>query len=1100
MAAAPSPQAASGSRAFVTSDGRSPTSANHRPLFVPTDFKRERRTPEPPGTGPSVRHRDSSSSLDQTSLASQGMPSPTAFAVSSASQLPLATQLAVRRASHSPYAQSSRASSSERGPSSLHASSRSPTPLRTDSLVTASCRMAPAAVGNEHERGKPDAFVADAPASADTARNVSEPSASHQEHSIETPNRMGHDQQGGLRQEAAQVWKQYQARSPFAPRMSGDSLTKSALRAAPSSASTPVSPTRSDDPGTPTYPLDGASEGARTESPTERRSRETFASRLSLNLGSGGFYLGDEDGWKERLLTGNSDPESSSSKLASPRQLQESGRSLSQPSSSTMPVPQTCNELTHDERRQQLRRSQKLVSIFGGELFGEGEDRAAEHDDANRKASRRATALSTTLRRQSDPMETLHTARSQVHKEKISVEPSGFSRARSVLRRRSRSVINIGQIQPASVFPTNPSNTAMSHLSHETRPPNLTSKAAALLGLDVPGTGDREHVGSHRSSGASRTGLKVVPPISYRTLFNVAHSNIPAAPYSAFPRLTNALDGNDLWSAVDSPPTLQADTTSVQSGPKFAPDAIHRDASIDQSNSSSSLEILADHSLELDDFPLGGPREERRKRVAKISKWLGAVVPPHLVSPSLDSHTGPAYMLGDEPHMQEVDYFSGAPTAADSDSESTRSGLNRAKVATLRRLKREPQGSIVPAPGATSFTETEPRTSLLRLSSSSNSSNDHFTNVRRAQTIQKKFGEAPPHGLFGSAPALEKNSSAVSRQSTRRVHGHSASVSAIGRSGVLPGRMADPLQNKVSLPLSTRPRSGSNQYRASLDSLEYLLEHDRHLLTQLVTALDEESESSSSAGLERGAAPALRDPFARPSESRSSSVARTEREYRSPSPGLESDSASLPLSTSDPSDSALAKHPYTMQRAYHPFNTSVAPPVDDAGTSGPLEEVRRGSIASLTSTTDSLETDSVDDTMEHCMHSAHRQQAARAQRIAKFFGEAPPMPLVNSHTAPKPGVADGAEPHGLAGIAMADTGSGGVSMNAHSTALDVPVSARSRLAPRSAGSGTSHAFRRILRSIEDELEDDEALEPRERMDLSCRLEKLRRRQTEIDNA
>ncbi|KAK0566438.1 hypothetical protein OC861_003216 [Tilletia horrida] len=341
-------------------------------------------------------------------------------------------------------------------------------------------------------------------------------------------------------------------------------------------------------------------------------------------------------------------------------------------------------------------------------------------------------------------------------------------------------------------------------------------------------------------------------------------------------------------------------------------------------------------------------REERRKRVAKMSRWLGVVVPPELVtspghnqaqqtggtfsssssSPNLDrprdsidpSPAFSSHLHG--PHgVTHLSSAAGLGAALQSvSSEEVKQRM--AKVAgRLIKLGSTPMGTSNSA-GTSSATGTNAvraggRLAALDLSGASTSAGSykqlrppnldlseaqhdrlhHFGNasapmdpndlptpvsrvnvlspreriaiVKRANKLEKVFGEAPPHGMIAVLPHNLEGPGG--RRRSLHQHSNSAPITphGFGLSGVSSqfahsaGDMAFQAALKdllVSVPpssastrhrqhhpyaasITSSPRSMRSTYATSIASLEYLLDNDVPLLNDMMTALEEEEGS-----------------------------------------------------------------------------------------------------------------------------------------------------------------------------------------------------------------------------------------------------------------
>jgi hypothetical protein len=567
--------------------------------------------------------------------------------------------------------------------------------------------------------------------------------------------RMSHDvtRRSALQEEAARSWDSYQPRpvSSSTGISSGSSLTKAALAKMPAasssqSASAPPSPTfrAQYEPSLPSLSLgdDGVLKHiAPSRSSVVRYSMSTLSTASPISVQG----VTDDDA-TQRLLAA---AEAADSRSRSPVTR------IPQPPPSA-PLPSTSNEKSAKERREQLKRAQKLVSLLGGEILSEGEGheivRLRERD------SNRPPLL---VRRSSDPFETLAQAKLALE-EQIAREgsPSASRQSKLALRRRSRGKTIIAA--PALDLPR-----------------NVGPKAAAVLGLEAPLPWQ---VNSAPATPAGPVGAKAAALLGMDRV-----------------DLANAHDKSNTEPRRSASVAFKTSGTRAASLGKGKADQVHvigfeAKSALEQTPDSEpeSPSVLGDD----EERTAAVQREERRRRVAKISRWLGAVVPPHLIS-SGEGSAAPAYGAGQAPHLEGSDYYSGQPAS----SERGSSGLGRAKAATLAKLRRPSVDQDATIDANYSRPLQSPPDAL--------SPRERIANVRRANTLTKRFGEAPPQQLFAASAGSGSDTST----GPLRRHRHTQSA-ALPLASTQPEEAEDAPTQQV--PQGARHSDDSQQYRQSI--------------------------------------------------------------------------------------------------------------------------------------------------------------------------------------------------------------------------------------------------------------------------------------------
>ena len=265
----------------------------------------------------------------------------------------------------------------------------------------------------------------------------------------------------------------------------------------------------------------------------------------------------------------------------------------------------------------------------------------------------------------------------------------------------------------------------------------------------------------------------------------------------------------------------------------------------------------------MEDTATSAHRTERRRRVKKISRWLGAAVPPHLVMPNPDlqqrTTSASGYNLDEAPPSPFADYMSGSPLLQSGGAEhvagSSSRPLIKARAVVHAKLAKKANHSIISSQSEADYTRV-----VL-------SEQDRASNVKRNHKLTSVFGEAPPQDLLLGNTLSTSTAAVTSRQSgdwprSRPLEPRRSSTSPQKRDrhrSFSPKTCSQqPLLHHSEFSDKEAASSDSadfhqisrQQYRASIESLEYLVEKDSPLLNELVTAFaKEEVKSRRSRGL-----------------------------------------------------------------------------------------------------------------------------------------------------------------------------------------------------------------------------------------------------------
>ena len=557
-----------------------------------------------------------------------------------------------------------------------------------------------------------------------------------------------------------------------------------------------------------------------------------------------------------------------------------------------LPLPSNVATLTPSERADQARRNQKLTRLLGEESTTATSSLPPPKPSQTRTARRRTLNLA--------DAESLYSVASQSSSATGSPHQDGggsLSRRGSaattttVGRKRSISFsgtsLNLssqgtshhvdGVYHPPTTPPISSASisatlgtTAYLH-SPDARPVNVQPKAAALLGLH-PGANHRP-----ATSGELTTATTTLP----KTLQKL--------------HLRSMSVGGAAWaSAGPAQPQPQETGTGERVG-------------------------------------RGGKRltkEERRKKVVKMSRWLGTIVPPELIR--------------DTEACSPISPTGGAAAAG---SLSSSSGLIRA----LRRDHHQPADEA--AAWSAMLDGSGAADDLAAVSIMS--PREIFASVRKASKLEKVFGERVPAPLILSSQRAVLGSASAEHYASEVSSLSSGSPRALAKP--LPETTATATQfNTVT---SDKTNSSGHSYRHSISSLEFLIDTDRDLLGEIIAALDEaDGEGEPSSG----------------SSSRGSSVESFDR--------IAAWGARPPLQRHSSSNATVSgsgeQQPASAAPTLHPQSSTFFS-AQEQPNEGDSQEV------------ESLAPQGIDDEDGH--HEMRRHRARKAQRLSKFFGETVPL-------------------------------------------------------------------------------------------------------------
>lgn len=778
----------------------------------------------------------------------------------------------------------------------------------------------------------------------------------------------------------------------------------------------------------------------------------------------------------------------------------------------SLPLPETRNEMTLDQRRERLRRTQKLARMLGEEFLGEPEE-IIDDSPVDSSALRRRHAHAALARRKSDSV--YFRSSSSFDFQRGTGTGSGSCQVDTAFepsRIRSRTLTAAASDPLTSSRPSSPSYPRGAHtaMSRKERARN------AFKGQKEGGAHPMMRTHSDPSAGVSLT----PPPLDLNPKAAAVLGLDVGEGYDASPR-------ERLADVVSRHSEASAAVNNLSGHPHLYEKSINAARSSLGSSLANEVQEADARDQEGQQRKATAEREERRKKVAKMSKWLGEAVPVELVAPRL---AGDDLLDWLDQDARVLELNDRSLTGLDSGSPTSPGGLGIVAKATglgklgrLTSVKRPNKDLSVVVDG--------PRDAGPALSP-----RERFANVKRANKLERVFGEAPPQQLY-----CHHNSVTTPSPTRSRKHAHSVSVPAIPSPqnpfAALPPE-ADPSGRAyASSPVRQPPRdmtlsrhsslisiasSGSASYRRSIESLNYLLDHDRELLGEFVSAFDDDDgDAEHDYGQERPGADLARwprqgqnshldplrggssvdlllDPFgdgdgdggtmmaarssgeATGSEANTPMPNRTEFDHDATFPPAASPSTTRRIRhTRSRSDSATSIE-MTLHEHEHEHESSM--------TLSP-------SLSFSESTLDSPTEPSQPTDFSAQAHDVRRQRAQRAQKLSKFFGAAPPQSLDRFRRAEE------LPARGLAHVSASSAVLQSSTRDDHpsaSASASTPSRPRQRLAPRSAGSAQPQAaFSRMLKSLEDEAREDETLTQAELKEIVDRLSRLRGRGKEV---
>ncbi|UZJ57336.1 hypothetical protein CBS101457_006656 [Exobasidium rhododendri] len=673
--------------------------------------------------------------------------------------------------------------------------------------------------------------------------------------------------------------------------------------------------------------------------------------------------------------------------------------------------PKTSNVLSNVDKVDQMKRSKKLASMLGNEWWRGSEEPFVDRMDRETNSSPLKVAAVERVnlfRRKSDPLHLQHwTGRNEVHDSSVLEEQYRgryVGRATSarwkplLLRSRSSSNLRRDALPIRGTPPWKPLSSP---------PLDIHPKAAALLGLPLSAPHDTFSRRWHREGSL--------------TELNSSSSTI------------EMLRDSDPLSAQES-------KESVTFRRVF--DYHHKDR-----------EEGWDDDTETDIN-----RMERRRRVRKISELLGAVVPPHLIRPLPEAYPFSeraeevGYVLDDVPSSTITDYTTGSPIHSSGKTRSspevtTGNTVLKARAASHAKLGKKNASDLSNERSAQySLPLRKTDTELI----SPLSEVERMANVKRNHKLTSVFGEMPPQDLV-----IESNDGKNRRQ--RRGSTSMTACLSEGQEAESPGKQrtrvfrsaspttvtrlatSTPSLRSTEEPAWTSDRAswntmstqrGSNQYRFSIDSLEYLIKKNPPLLDEFISAVVEDAQ-----GGERSAA----------------------------------SRANLPTTVTD-------THPI---RSANFRSDSTSSSNDDLGSSMDHHLHHRTSHISLS---DDCAIDAAQELQEH------KVRVRRQQKLNRWFGEPPPFEAKKS--APEEAADEDhvywiTDPHRPA----LDRERMSPSKNSLPSPCMAPRLAGS--ASRPSHALYNRALGNIINSIEGELLEDVHLPALEKDELHERLSKLR---------
>lgn len=433
------------------------------------------------------------------------------------------------------------------------------------------------------------------------------------------------------------------------------------------------------------------------------------------------------------------------------------------------------SQMTAEERMDLVRRNRKLTRLLGDEVVREGSHHA-------RAASRSLSPAKAATRSQKEE-EALRTSQPRLESPLLGQEVDDDAASLStcsplLLRRRS------------AVGPSSSPSTPL--------PPQVSAKAAAILGVasspsaaatSRPALDCRPSEESNGSSSSSSitTATGVDPARPRRSLDSLQSRDSFSLSRDVLGTLPLRLSGN----ANEAKHHARAQSEHVPLGEVAAAHESWLDLErtldadeIDTGSSAkrSSTDLIPGSHDDGGDAAQTSPnpaRTERRRRVDKMTRWLGNPVPAHLVAPD-GSNDAPAYMYDEAPLSASVfETINAKPKAK-------RRPLSMS--ATMGRTSSAPAG-LLPM-----LAESGQETVL--------SSRERFERVRRANKLEQLLGEGA--GLAQAQVQMEMFK--AGRRSSLRV----------GRGGG--GNLAKEMQNQLGLaPAIALGQGEQRRPRAGMD-------------------------------------------------------------------------------------------------------------------------------------------------------------------------------------------------------------------------------------------------------------------------------------------
>lgn len=485
---------------------------------------------------------------------------------------------------------------------------------------------------------------------------------------------------------------------------------------------------------------------------------------------------------------------------------------------------ETTNEIPPDEKMDHLRRTQKLASMLGEEWRRGMDGDWLEHSNYSSPLKGMTIKRNVLLRRQSDPLH-LYPADQDRASSKSNETAMMASWSQDDEQKTSRALMKPKWKTTHSKQRSRSSIDLTRDPFHLSSPPlGIHPKAATLLGLCIFPHEQSNFDSTLKAQQGQQTNDRIAKHERYNS-------------YSSLEMLKDSDSIVGVEEKIDTVPS------------EFEPAS---------SNPSTDTNEISDLSYR--------QREERRRRVRKISSWLGAAVPPHLISPNpvlvlAQQKAASGYNLDEAPPLPFSDYMSGSPiTMLDKDRRSSDGlisstgsafrPLNKAKAAVNAKFNK----MVHPPYHSERISHLSPPAFQEQISIEGNitplSERERQENVKRNLKLNSVLGEAPPKDLFAtfaSSPPVYSHRQRLSYAQISQGQSSAKIDRSISPTTQSPTSSSNPL-NFLDKDLdfqrtrSTHLRDGcaSRQYRISIDSLEYLLDKDPPLLHKLVQALEED--------------------------------------------------------------------------------------------------------------------------------------------------------------------------------------------------------------------------------------------------------------------